>query len=93
MDDFELQWLDKLGPALQKSVGEKVAAKILSTQTMENVAERTRALLAEISHLTQDQSQEVMLNCACQYLRAGLIPFRKMFRATGDLASAHRALQ
>jgi len=100
-NDFERQWLNKLSRSLAERAGADRTGEImrghehLSDQsTPEEVISWTKGALRRLAqHLGQEEAQEVLLGCACQYPGEGLAEIRACYQREGDLAKAHEMLK
>ncbi|MFC1572536.1 hypothetical protein ACFL6M_02950 [Candidatus Eisenbacteria bacterium] len=98
---FEKLWREKFSQALKCVAGEDVRDRVmrgadeLSTNaSMEEIfawsAEAMRRLDSDVN---PREAQQILLECACQYPRAGLQQVRQAYERTKDTDLAHQMLQ
>lgn len=99
--DFERAWLAKFSSCLDKVVGEKVRKEVMrgsddlsSLSSRQEVIGWSKGAMERLDSLVdEEQAQETMTGCACQYPKSALQAVRERYKVTGDIDSAHQMLQ
>lgn len=99
--DFERAWLSKFSACLSQVSGERVrelvmagSGELTSETDRADVIAWTRGAMARLESLIgEEETQRVMVGCACQYPKAGLAQVRRAYEESGDLDLAHHMLQ
>jgi hypothetical protein len=99
--DLERAWLAKFSSCLDKVVGEKVRKEVMrgsddlsSLSSRQEVIGWSKGAMERLDSLVdEEQAQEIMTGCACQYPKSALQAVRERYKVTGDIDSAHQMLQ
>lgn len=99
--DFERAWLAKFSSCLDKVVGEEVRKEVMrgsddlsSLSSRQKVIGWSKGAMERLDSLVdEEQAQEIMTGCACQYPKSALQDVRERYKVTGDIDSAHQMLQ
>ena len=99
--DFERAWLEKLSRCVDQLAGAEIREQVLAgseslsfQSPRQEVIAWTQVAMERLSLLVgEEQCQDIMAGCACQYPRANLQEMRQAYERTGDVGLAHRMLQ
>ena len=99
--DFERAWLAKFSNCLDEIAGKEIRRKVMqgneelsSLSSRQEVISWSQGAMERLDSLVnENQAQEIMAGCACQYPKSGLQKIRERYETTGDIDLAHQMLQ
>ncbi len=99
--DFERAWLAKFSNCLDEIAGEEIRRQVMqgneelsSQSSRQEVISWSKTAMERLDSLVdEEQAQEIMAGCACQYPKSALQEIKRKYKTTGDLDLAHQMLQ